>query len=372
MRTTTILSLLLLTGTLAAQVKKPKGFTLNGHLANAASKMVYFSDGRNTAEKVFYMDSTLTDAMGRFTFKGIIAEPRQFLLQVKNAKRGAIIYMENANILIEGNADSLTNVRVKGAKEEAIRQEWMKLNDPVAQKKWADEISRDYDTAVERKDSAAMKLEKEKLGMRYTENLIKKIKTIVDKYPNSVMSVDLIGFVATFQENHTADSLLKVVEQTTAGRYTQTKELRKQLNITLSQTIGSKAPDFLQPDTAGKLISLSSMKGKYVLLDFWASWCTPCRAENPYLLKAYARFKDKGFTILSVSLDGDRKAWLSAVKHDNLLWPQVGDLKAAANEVAKSYGVRGIPANFLIDPQGKIVAKNLRGDKLEKQLEKLF
>jgi peroxiredoxin len=372
MRTTTILPLLLLTGTLAAQVKEPKGFTLNGHLANAASRMVYFSDARNTPGKVVYMDSTLTDAMGRFTFKGAVSEPHQFVLELKNRKERAIIYMENANVLIAGNADSLTKLRVKGSREEEIRQEWVKLNEPSAQKRGKGDISINNEMSVVVKDSAAKELEQEKIVKRYKEDLIKKIKTIVDKYPNSMLSVELISALLTLEENHTADSLLKVVEQTSAGRFTTTKELRKQLNTVLSLTIGSKAPDFLQPDTTGRLVSLSSMKGKYVLIDFWASWCAPCRAENPYLLKAYAKYNDKGFTILSISMDGSRKAWLNAVKEDNLKWPQLGDLKVEENEVAKSYGVTAIPANFLIDPQGKIVAKNLRGDKLEKELKKLF
>lgn len=363
-----MLCLLLLSGTLTAQVKGQKGFMLKGHLTNGANSMVYFYEKDKAAGETFYSDSTLADASGKFIFKGVIAEPHEFVLQLKNVKGRAVIYMENTNVSVEGNADSLKQLRVKGSKEEMVRQEWV-LKDPRNQKKWADELTKNYAAAVARKDT----VEQEKIIKMYRNSISKETRTIVHKYPNSAMVVDVIGnLLIGLEGEHMADSLLKLVERTPAGQFTRTKELRKRINILLSQKVGSKAPDFVQPDTTGKLISLSSMKGKYVLIDFWASWCAPCRAENPFLLKAYARFKDKGFTILSVSLDDNRKAWLNAVKQDNLMWAQVGDLKAEANEVAKLYAVKAIPANFLIDPQGKIVAKNLRGDQLEKQLEKLF
>jgi peroxiredoxin len=134
--------------------------------------------------------------------------------------------------------------------------------------------------------------------------------------------------------------------------------------------IGSKAVDFTQNTPDGKPISLSSYKGKYVLVDFWASWCKPCREENPNVLKAYNKYKDKGFTVLGVSLDGKsyRAAWEKAIKDDGMPWVQISELNGFENSAAKLYDIKSIPQNFLIDPNGVVVAKNLRGGDLDKQL----
>ncbi|NCD70487.1 redoxin domain-containing protein [Mucilaginibacter sp. R11] len=159
------------------------------------------------------------------------------------------------------------------------------------------------------------------------------------------------------------------LKETEAG-----KQLETSLNGLKATAIGAMAPDFTQPDADGKPVKLSSFRGKYVLVDFWASWCGPCRQENPNVVKAFNKYKDKNFTILGVSLDkpGAKDAWQSAIKSDGLAWTQVSDLKFWDNEAAALYFVRAIPQNFLIDPQGKIIGKNLRGADLDNKLAKLF
>ena len=135
---------------------------------------------------------------------------------------------------------------------------------------------------------------------------------------------------------------------------------------------GSLAPDFTQNDTDGKPVSLSSLRGKYVLVDFWASWCGPCRQENPNLVNAFNQYKDKNFTVLGVSLDRDRTKWLQAIGDDRLTWTHVSDLGFWNNAAAKLYKIQSIPQNFLLDPQGRIVAKNLRGEVLHNYLRELL
>jgi peroxiredoxin len=140
-----------------------------------------------------------------------------------------------------------------------------------------------------------------------------------------------------------------------------------------STAIGAVAPDmaFTSPD--GKVLKLSDLRGKIVLVDFWASWCRPCRMENPNVVAAYKKFKDKGFTIYSVSLDQDATRWKQAIEQDGLIWPNhVSDLKGWQSEAARLYGVQGIPAQFLLDKEGKILAKNLRGEQLEQALSDLL
>lgn len=137
-----------------------------------------------------------------------------------------------------------------------------------------------------------------------------------------------------------------------------------------SLIVGADAFDFSHPDANGKLVKLSDYKGKYVLLDFWASWCVPCRKENPFVVKAYKRFKTKNFEIIAISLDDKKDNWLKAVKDDNLGWIHLSDLKGWQNEIAVMYGVKGVPTNYVISPDGKILAMDLRGDELEKFLEK--
>ena len=136
--------------------------------------------------------------------------------------------------------------------------------------------------------------------------------------------------------------------------------------------VGSKLPNFKQTNQYGKLISLEEVKGDYTLIEFWASWCVPCRKENPTVVLAYKKYKRKGFEILAVSLDDKKDAWVKAIKDDGLLWKHVSDLGGWENVVSRTFGVTAVPSNFLIDQNGIVIAKNLRGKELEEKLAQIF
>jgi len=149
-------------------------------------------------------------------------------------------------------------------------------------------------------------------------------------------------------------------------------KVAERIAINKATAPGMKAIDFTQADTSGSQVRLSAFRGKWLLIDFWAGWCVPCRAENPQLIKMYSFYNAKGLEILGVSLDGERARWTNAIVADKLPWKQVSDLQVFENAIAKAYGIISIPRNILIDPQGIIIAKNLRGNALENKLHEIF
>jgi len=202
------------------------------------------------------------------------------------------------------------------------------------------------------------------------------IGELIKNNPESLAAVDLMGRWIDPAQNLVAAR--KYFAYLSAERQNSPAGKRYQLRIKTAGNvdIDAMAPDFALPDTSGKVNKLSDYKGKYVLLDFWASWCAPCRKETPNLINTYKQFKDKKFEILAVSLDGgkndDRNKWLAAIEEDKMTWPQVSDLAGFNSNVVQVYSISAIPMNFLIDPNGKIVAKNLRGQELKDVLSKLL
>ncbi|MEL6719662.1 MAG: TlpA disulfide reductase family protein [Bacteroidota bacterium] len=203
------------------------------------------------------------------------------------------------------------------------------------------------------------------------------LEDILNEIPSQSQTYQLAlsGIIAGLRSQNHSNFVLfgeKFVEKYQTTSPAASKTIEKQMAAAQSFIIGAEAPDFSQQTPEGEDLKLSDLRGKIVLVDFWASWCGPCRRENPNVVKMYEKYKDKGFEILGVSLDKQKGRWLQAIEQDRLTWPQVSDLKGWQNEVAALYSVRSIPSTVLLDAEGKILARNLRGPALESKLEEIF
>ncbi|MCT1530359.1 AhpC/TSA family protein [Sphingobacterium daejeonense] len=307
---------------------------------------------------------------GKFEFSGTIEGPTNAFLVAK-LPEGPVtkfLYVEPGNIEINGHFKDIENLKIKGSPTYEDYEIVKTFNDDFG-KKVKDLQNSVVGKTMKKEESDAVDAQIDSL---YQTKYAFSKKFIMD-HPNSVVSIPelftLFGSqnISVIQELY--DGLSDAIKATPGGDL-----VAHNLIQNTKIKIGSKAPEFTQNDVEGKPVNLSDFKGKYVLIDFWASWCAPCRAENPNLVNAYQQFKDKGFDILGVSLDSEKGAqmWKNAIKIDKLPWTQVSDLKGSENEAALLYGVLNIPSNFLLDKEGNVIAKDLKGAALLNKLNELL
>lgn len=346
------------------------GYTIEGVIAGAAGKKIYLTD------KAFYneehlKDSVVADSSGHFLFKGGLKEPTFYMVTVEDVNGQVDFILENSAIKLSGSTDSLWTGTVKGSKENDIHEEFIPFTGFYANQEAFNAIETAYDSAHKAGDTSAfarMERQKADLSRHFRSNVLR----FIDKYPTSVTAVNNTYYFIQ-DDLEQADSVLQNFEKSDIRSHQQVAYFRKIIDLKKSLLPEKILPDFSQADTSGKTISLSSFKNNYVLVDFWASWCGPCRQESPNLVKVYKRYKNKGFTILSVSLDEKKENWLKAIQKDRLQnWTHVSDLKGWNNEVALQFGISSVPASFLLDPSGKIISKDLRGEHLEKTISGLM
>ncbi len=357
--------LLLIGAILASCAGKKDSYTISGKIIGIDSGLVYLQKF-NVSDWV-KIDSAKLEK-GLFTFKGKTEMPEMWFVTVKDKQVFLPVFVENSNISVEVYADSIDKANITGSLTHDLYKKYQKQSDSL--NKLMEAVYKRYKEAKDQNDTIGMKK-----ADSISESLDKAVKFNVIQFAKanskSVVGPYLIMRSAwQFDLPDLEDVAASFDTSLNHSSYVET--IKKRIDILKAVQIGQVAPDFTMNDSTGKAVSLSSLRGKILLVDFWASWCGPCRAENPNVVKAYQAYSKKGFDVLGVSFDRDHNKWVNATKADGLTWNHVSDLQGWGNAAGKIYGIMSIPANVLLDKDQKIIARNLRGEDLTKKLEELL
>lgn len=348
---------------------KSEGFKIKGNIEGGENKMVYLQRVENN--DLVTIDSTEM-SNGEFAFEGKVSIPDLYVIQIGEEGDRLVVFLENSTVKIDGENSNVMAASIEGSASHTLMLDFNKKLEEMSTK--LTDIGSRYDAAAqdntltpefEDELRAEFAAENSKLIAFTKQFVLENISSPVSAYltlrhlSNQIEFESLDSIVSKFPaEIQTSSFVVMLNERVATERKT---------------AIGQPYADFKMPSPEGAEVSLSSVVGaKYLLVDFWAAWCSPCRKENPNLVRLYNEYHAKGFEIFGVSLDREREAWLAAIKADGLTWPQVSDLGGWESAIVPMYGIMSIPSNLLLDEKGVIVGKNLRGEDLEKRLVELL
>ncbi|MGZ4036432.1 MAG: redoxin domain-containing protein, partial [Bacteroidia bacterium] len=342
-------------------------------LSNSGGETIYLE--KLDSQRPVVVDSAALDDQGNFVFNSYAPPLGFYRIRVTDRSFGMLVLDSSDKVTVTGNAKDLGNTyKVQGSPETKLFLEYNDLNKVYQNQN--DSLKSAFQMAMQsvkmdslRMDSLSKVFEKPYLEMRdrFTDQLAAKIRANTNMF-SSIMAVQPL-------DPDKYSDVFKALDEGLGKKYPENNSVRmfrQAVSRLVSARIGQEAPELSLATPEGGQLKLSSLRGKIVMIDFWASWCGPCRKDMPHVKEVYAKYKSKGFEILGVSLDREKQDWVEAIKKDGLSWPQISDLKFWDSEAARLYNVQSIPHTVLVDKEGKILAKGLRGPELDKALEAIF